>query len=56
MAKNKVKEFETLEECETFQNANDASICRIVPRLETWEKEDERREQAKKGKKRRGPR
>ena len=52
-AKNKVKEFETLEECETFQRANDASICRIVPRLETWEKEDERREQAKKGKKRR---
>jgi hypothetical protein len=59
-AKNKTEEFETLEECTTYQKENDdTTLCRAIPRLENWDKEDERREEAeknKKGKRRRGRR
>ena len=59
-AKNKTEEFDTLEECTTYQKENnDTTLCRAIPRLENWDKEDERREEAKKnkkGKRRRGRR
>lgn len=57
--KNQTKEFETSDECTQYRKKNtDTTICRPIHRLENWEKEDERREEAKKNKrgKRRRPR
>ena len=51
-SKGESKEFETLDECVEFQKANNASICRGLPRLEDFEKADARKEEEEKKNKR----
>ena len=55
-SKEKAMEFETLDECVEFQKANDASLCRALPRLEDFEKADARKEEEEKKSKKRGRR
>ena len=51
-AKGKSHKFETMDECREFESSNDATICRPLPRPETWIKFDEREEEkSKKSKK-----